>query len=197
MLKIVQHNKYNCALQAPTTEEQAANTSGGKHALRWPSQLTRSPTHHPRRGCGAGLCCRSGFASPAWGQHGYRLEPRSTHSSVLTETRQWTGSMTGLCLRRGREHAIWFLYGLCLAGDDLKARVLHPCPLCSREDRRLTIQVVMRRHIFFLLEMARERSDQDLKDREISEGTWTPSPKRPVALLAACHRRSLVGLHYP
>lgn len=107
------------------------------------------------------------------------------------------GSMTGLRLRRGREHTIWFLYGLCLAGDDLKARVLHPCPLCSREDRRLTIQVVMRRHIFFLLEMARERSDQDLKDQEISEGTWMPSPKRPVALLAACHRCSLVGLHYP
>lgn len=31
----------------------------------------------------------------------------------------------------------------------------------------------MGRHVFFLLEMAHEGSDQDPKDHEIFEGTWT------------------------
>lgn len=77
--------------------------------------------------------------------------------------------------------------------SDLKARVLHSCPLCLqghsvtfRTEWSLTIQVVIGRHIFFFWKWSMREVIRDLKDHEIFEGTWTQLVREETSGFASC-----------
>lgn len=132
--------------------------------MRWPSQLTRSPKHHP--GChrnytevtpGSKFCSprfASSQASPVWGPtpaKSYSFSPHcSTQSSV-----NWIDDRF-LCAKH--MDTIWFLYGLSLS----PAMTSVIGPSSDLENRLETHNTGCdgKAYFFFLLEMAHERSDQ-------------------------------------